>query len=961
VLRITRLAAGRLAAAAKRLAAPADPRHRDHLLSMNDTTCEPASPLGDAPAMLESLAERRRRDDIRARLFATDEVPPLIGRYEVIRRLGAGAIGVVYLCRDPRLRRAIAVKVLREPTADAARLRREAQAMARLSDPHVAAIYEVGTHEGRVHVAMELVDGVTLRTWQAGRTVDEVLAAYLQAGKGLAAAHRVGIVHRDFKPDNAMRGHDGRVRVLDFGLACAAGDEEQIATSTGVDASPLDATATGTTLGTPAYMPPEQLRSADVDARADQFAFCVALWEALHGARPFGGASTSALASAIRSAELPPPVAHVPPRVRAVLTRGLAADPDRRFADMPELLHALAGATPPRKRGIMLALGTIAVGLALVVQSQSPDDCTRAEAGLDGIWTTPIAHATRRELLAADVPDDRWAPRMGDIEERARAWRSEARAVCYDSGASDIRRACLTDVRDAIAAEVAVLRSGLAPSSSRTLTLASCASLRERGAVPVTAAAEHLAAVDEIRVSISSVVDAGSAGEYATARAEIAPTVARAREIDEPVLLAETLLLSAAVAQQEGDYAVAERDETEAYEVALSAGHDRLALRAAGALVETTGYTLRRREDGERWARTGEALLPHVAPDDPMIARFLVNRGLMRIEHDELDEARTDLERARDIHIAADGPEAIEQRPILGNLAHIAMLRGDLAEAHDLMNREIALVEHHLGPEHPELVSELSNRAVIATARDLYDEALADLERALAIAEVSPRRHVIPFVHNNLAEVRYEQGRFTDALVESERGVADLASVVGEDHPKLVSARVRLAAILARSGDPARARTILQTTIARAEGRLGPDHRDLVDARVEIAGLELRAGAVAAAERELDRVMPLPTGLGARCTVVLARARQAEVLRTRGHAAAAEAPLRAAVARSVGCPGTTVAEAELALAHVLAAIGGDETELRALAHAARDRWRARGNGWEPRAQAVDHWLEERGR
>ncbi len=927
---------------------------------MTDSSRELESPLGDAPALLDSLAERRRRDDIRARLFHTETVPTCIGRYEVIRRLGAGAIGVVYLCSDTRLRREIAVKVLRDAAADAARLRREAQTMAQLSDPHVAAVYEVGTHEGRVYVAMELVDGVTLREWQAGRSANDVIAAYVQAGRGLAAAHRVGIVHRDFKPDNAMRGHDGRVRVLDFGLARATNDDEHAATLTGIESISFDATGTGTTLGTPAYMPPEQLRSADVDARADQFAFCVALWEALHGARPFSGTSTPELASAIRSGELPPMVAHVPASVRAVLARGLAADPAHRFADMPELLHALESATPPRKRGIVLALGTIAVTAAILVHARSMDECTRAEAGLEAIWTTRTSHATARQLSLAAAPSDGWQSRLQDVDERARAWRSEARALCTAGDASEIRRACLEDVREAIAADVAVLRAGVVePSTVRTLTLASCASLRERGAVPVTAAAEHLAEVRDIRASISSVVDAGAAGEYATARAEIAPTVARARAIDEPVLLAETLLLSAAVAQQEGDYAVAERDETEAYDVALAVGHDRLALRAAAALVETTGYTLRRRDDGERWARTGEALIPRVAPDDPMIARFLVNRGLMRIEHDELDLARSDLERARDIHVAADGPEAVELRPILGNLAHIAMLRGDLATAHELMNREIALVEHHLGLEHPELISELSNRAVIATARGLFDDAIADLERGLAIAEISPRAHVIPYVHNNLADVRYEQGRFAEAQAEAERGVAELAGVVGDDHPKLVNARVRLATILARSGDPARARAILQAAIVRAEGRLGPDHRDVVEARVELAGLELRAGATAAAERELAGAMPLPTGLGARCTVVLARAREAEVVRARDRGGEIEAPLRAAIARAEGCPGTTVAEAELALAHVLSATGGDEAEIVALARAARDRLAARGNGWQPQARAIDRWLEER--
>jgi tetratricopeptide (TPR) repeat protein/predicted Ser/Thr protein kinase len=931
---------------------------------MTDST-DTDSPLGDAPAMLESLAARHRRDEIRARLFQTDASPALIGRYEVLRKLGAGAIGVVYVCRDPRLDRDVAVKVLRDPTADTARLRREAQAMARLSDPNVAAIYEVGMHDARVYVAMELVDGVTLREWQRGRSPSDVLAAYAQAGRGLAAAHRVGIVHRDFKPDNAMIGRDARVRVLDFGLARGSAADEDAPTLPPFDALAIDETGSGTTLGTPAYMPPEQLRSANVDARADQFAFCVALYEALHGERPFGGASVRDLTHAILAGHVRAAKPDVPTRVRAVLVRGLASDPDRRFVDMDALLAALAGAQRPRRYAVPVAVGLAGLAAVLVLQPSASDECAKGEAAIADLWNPSIARATRSELRRSGVPESIWGARIASIDTRAGEWREEARALCSGPNGdnhednhedTDDRRACLDDVRKVLAADLEAVRRDAASAPASALSIATCRELRARGGVPVTATAEHAAMAHAIRDSISAAVDAGSAGDYPTARAEIEPAIARARAIDEPVLLSEALLISAATHHAVGDYPAAERQEIEAYDLALAVGHDRLALRASAALIDTVGYALRRADDGERWARNGEALLGHVAPDDPVIGRFLVNRGLMRIEHDALDEARADLEHARRLVVEADGPDAAEQQPILGNLAHIAMMRGELATAQDLMDRSVALVERHEGAQHPEMVSVLSNRSVVATTRGLYDEALIDLQHALAIAELRDLEHERAFVHNNFAEVYFEQGRFAEARKAAELGIAGLSGLLAADHPRFMQAQVRLARILVRDGDPARARALLQAILARAEASLGVDHRDVAEARIELAGVELQAGEVTTAERELARAMPLSGGLRARCTVMLAHAHEAEVLRASDRGTEAEAPLRAAIAQAYGCSGTTLAQAELALARLLAATGRVDDECHALAASARDRWRERGHGWEAHARAVDRWL-----
>jgi tRNA A-37 threonylcarbamoyl transferase component Bud32 len=283
-----------------------------------------------------------------------------LGRYVVLDRLGGGGMGVVYTAYDPELDRKVAVKLLRpEPGADdsegRARLQREAQAMARLQHPNVIAVHDVGTFEWQVFIAMEFVDGVTLRRWRDGRAWREVLARYLDAGRGLAAAHAAGLVHRDFKPDNVLVGHDGRVRVLDFGLARATEPMSPSLSSDAIDlattlvssdrALETPLTRTGAFIGTPAYMAPEQLlRSGASDARTDQFGFCIALYEAIYGERPFAAATVEALAFEVAQGNVraAPPSSQVPAWLRAALLRGLSVRPDERFPSMDALLDTLS-------------------------------------------------------------------------------------------------------------------------------------------------------------------------------------------------------------------------------------------------------------------------------------------------------------------------------------------------------------------------------------------------------------------------------------------------------------------------------------------------------------------------------------------------------------------------------------------------------------------------------------------
>jgi len=300
--------------------------------------------------------------------------PTTIGRYQILELIGAGGMGLVFEAKDPELRRRIAIKLLRGRDDDLGqRLIREARAMAEIQHPNVVAVYDVGTHgEHEVYVAMELVRGGNLRRWQttAPRSEREIIDAYQQAGRGLAAAHAVGLVHRDFKPDNVLIGDDGRIRVTDFGLARRGGSEDAPASRASRSSLP-QLTLTGALNGTPGYVAPEQYAHGTFDVRSDQFAYCVAVWEALAGNRPFRGATLDAIEQATLAGEIAEPGIPIRPEIRRILERGLAIDPAARWASLDELLAALEATQVRGKRrtligGIALAAVVIA-GVAAVV------------------------------------------------------------------------------------------------------------------------------------------------------------------------------------------------------------------------------------------------------------------------------------------------------------------------------------------------------------------------------------------------------------------------------------------------------------------------------------------------------------------------------------------------------------------------------------------------------------------
>ena len=275
-----------------------------------------------------------------------------LGRYLVLDALGHGGMGIVLEARDSILDRPVAIKLLHPGTADrnATRLMREAQALAKLSHRNVVQVYDAGRVDGEWFIAMELVRGQTLTEWQSQRGWRECVEIYLQAGEGLAAAHAAGLVHRDFKPDNCIVDEHGRAKVLDFGLVREIGapaeECEVVDEARDLDVSQVSMTRTGTVVGTLGYMPLEQLSGKPVDARSDQFSFCVSLYQALYGERPFTTKAMGRLMLAMMSDDVRPARlgTRVPEEVRGILLRGLLADPKGRWPSMAVLLAKLRGA-----------------------------------------------------------------------------------------------------------------------------------------------------------------------------------------------------------------------------------------------------------------------------------------------------------------------------------------------------------------------------------------------------------------------------------------------------------------------------------------------------------------------------------------------------------------------------------------------------------------------------------------
>jgi tetratricopeptide (TPR) repeat protein len=742
------------------------------------------------------------------------DAPAAGDRYVSLELIGAGAMGQVYAAYDRKLDRKVALKrLIPGHGQDAGRLIREAQAMARLAHPNVVPVFDTGVSGRELFLAMEFIDGTTLLEWQSasGRTWQEILNAYIQAGRGLAAAHAAGIVHRDFKPSNAMVGRDGRVRVTDFGLARAVESEpkgEQAQTPAGAETSPpraLDSpiTVEGQVLGTPGYMAPEQglmglgAGGATVDARTDQFSFCVALYEALYGTRPFVGADLKERLSAILAGALRPPPKNtsVPTRVFRALERGLSAERDARHPSMEALLRALAQDPWRRRRFWLLGAGGIVVALAGVLSVQrswaarDAQLCTGGEAEALEVWNPRVQGDVERSLLATGVPyaADTWRRTRGQIDDYMAGWKGAYRSTCeatrrrgeQSEQVMGVRMICLEQRRSEVSALTKTLTeaggetvSHAVQASMQLSSLDACKDVTSLTAIDPEptdpAARQTIAAIRQGAAAVKSNIDAG---RYRVARDLAEPLVTRARDLGYRPLLAELLLLSATAKVEVG---VAVEVRVEARQAASEAERGRADATKARALLVLMRWARgqKRLDEAESWSDLTEAALERSGNDARTRAEWLGMRGMLLYEQGHNQEAVDSMTDSLRVG-RSGGVDAITLARLENQLAWPYSHMGRTEDVRAVLEETDKDLVSAVGKDHPSRI-----RLLVSASSTLAKDANLQLEYAAEaedlIRRVAPDSNDLPHALNNKCDGERRLHRYAEALADC-RGAADAA------------------------------------------------------------------------------------------------------------------------------------------------------------------------------------------
>jgi eukaryotic-like serine/threonine-protein kinase len=766
----------------------------------------------------------------------------IVGRYLIVDFLGVGGMGMVYAAYDSQLNRRVAIKLVRssdETSRDGrVRMLREAQAMARLAHPNVRAIYDVGDFRDQVFIAMELVEGRTLDRWleEQPRSVRAILEVFRQAGRGLAAAHDSGLVHRDFKPQNVLVGQDGRVRVTDFGLARAAHDETPAAQFTPVREDPLQTplTQTGAALGTPMYMAPEQRSGAPVDERADQYSFCLSLQQAL-GDR-------------------------APRFVRELCERGLLADPAGRFPSMNHLLAALS-------RDPAIAMRRVAVGallLAAVAVSaysflhRSSSVCKGAERRLAGFWDANRRREVHEAFAHTGVPyaEDTFRAVERALDAYGAAWaamRTEACEATHVRGEQsqalmDLRMQCLDERLQELRAQVDVFAKAdakvvekavrAAESIGRIEPCADAAALRAVVRPPADGAA-----VEALRAELARAKAEEHVGRYSAGLALLSPIAPRMRALGYRPLDSEVLYELGVLQLQSGDLVTSERTLEDA---ALEAEASRDEAQAARAWTALVGLGERRAkyEQAEAWGRHAFAALEAAGGSDEIRGRLLDRLGSVLAAQGKYDQAIANHRQGLALREKALGPEHAEVAASLNNLGNALDSSGKYEEALASYQRALAIAEKAQGKAHPDVAAELTNLGIVLEELGRLGEAEASHRRALAIVEktLGPEHPQVAASRVNLGTVLQEQHRTSEALVEFRRAVAIEEKTVGPDHPDLANALNNIGNALETENKLDQALPPLRRALAIREKALGAGHPDVGASLANIASVLAKQG-----------------------------------------------------------------------------------------------------------------------
>ncbi len=809
-------------------------------------------------------------------------------------------MGTVYAVYDDLLDRRVALKLVKNVHSEAARRRmlREGQAMARLSHPNVVPVFEVGDHQGQLFIAMEYVQGVTLRQWldTAERTPAQIVATYVAAGRGLAAAHAEHLVHRDFKPDNAVVGHDDRVRVLDFGLAASATGstvvEQAVMGVTDQSNGPLDTplTRTGVTVGTPAYMAPEQYKGERVDHRADQFSLCVALWEALHGERPFPGATRYEIFANIARGKLATARgADVPVRIQPVLERGLRADPNARWPTMEALLTALVvgsanGAT--RRRVVLGVGGLVALGAASLWGAEQYQHYDRAQRvlgceteaadALESLWNDGIGDRVRAGLEATaasyatttadnvvaqlDAYAGSWAAARTDacVQTRVERQRTpdllERSMWCLDKRAMGLRSMVeqLEHADRDVMSNAVVAVAELAPTSP-------CLDAEMLKRQPPPPGRGTREGVPRFHARLAQAASMYATAKYDEALVASRDALAQSERLGDPALVAAARSSLGMVLGELGQYDEAEMVLLDAYFGAANSRATETVASVSVRLLRLVGNRGARYEEGLRWGRHADVALTElgIGPDD--LRRCALLNATARIHSANGDDARA-MElttHVLKIQRRALGPRHPAIAPTLGALASVHWSLAHDEQAKSLYLEALALHEEILGEDHPTVGYTLVKLG--RTYRYLGDLASAEamVTRAMAILEAThgPDHADVAHALGVLGEVHWVKGDFASAKALLERALAIEQRTLGPDHLTVAITSKRLGDVCVDLNDASQAREHHARALRIREQALDPDHLSVASSLGDLGDVWTELGDYDRARTLLTRAL----------------------------------------------------------------------------------------------------------
>jgi tetratricopeptide (TPR) repeat protein len=778
---------------------------------------------------------------------------------------------------------------------------------------------------------------------------------------------------------------DGRVRVMDFGLARSSGASSTSARS-GSPSSGSSPNTDGLLLGTPRYMAPEQHEGAPVDALADQYAFCVALFEALYGAPPFSASTLADLHQLKRAGKIAVPSSSAgqpPRRLLRVLTRGLAPRAIDRHATMGDLLAALQHVVRPRRSGrafVALTGLTAATATAVLLLPDPPTPCRDAGTQLAGVWNDAARSRTRAAVQATGAPGAHYTAARLDatLQSFAEQWIDEHRRACEDTNVRheqpdavlDRRMACLTRQRDSLAATVSTLADVDAKAIEHAIHAvdalpapARCTDADDSEPTPVPTDAAGAREVAEIRRRVDEVDALTRIARFPEARQAAAGVVESARASGFAPVIAEALAAEGRVLERISEFEAARSVLTEAFHTAQGAGYERAQFEIASLLAYLVGYRLQDPSGGQQWLREAEAVHARGGDDPERAADLESTRGLM---------ATVAGERERSAEHFASLLALLEARPEVRPLqiasAHSrlgaalwALERFDDAEPH--LRRALAIEEEELGPEHPRVATDLTNLAGMFVSQSRFAEALPLLERALPIVETGRGKDdvTVGIVLNHLGSALSGVGKHREAADTFARASAILDARLGERHPHAVAIHNNWGAALQRAGDSEGGLAQYRRALELAEQIQPEDHPDLGDYAANVAMTLSDLGRFAEAlplhERALAAFETLYGTESPSYALQLGHVGEALHETGRTREALQHFERAAAIALPEHVPAHDVATLRFRHARALWSDGGDPTRAVALAASARDVLDDPAHATQRRA--IEHWLADR--